>query len=257
MVFNMLENRTILVAGAAGLLGTKVVSELINNNAKVIAIDIDQERLANRLGYLDKKDSSSSIVLRALDLANASEIEQLLCDYPDISGAVNCSYPRNRNYGKHFFDVNIDDFNENVSLNLGSAFLLMQKCAAHFQKYKMAFSLVNISSIYGVVAPKFDVYNDTKMTMPVEYAAIKSALIHLGKYVVNYVGDSNFRVNCVSPGGLFDHQPEQFLARYKNHTLGKGMLDAEDMLGAIVFLLSNKSKYMNGQNLVIDDGFTI
>ena len=95
------------------------------------------------------------------------------------------------------------------------------------------------------------------MTMPVEYAAIKSAIIHLNKYVAAYVNNSKFRVNSVSPGGILDAQPETFLNRYKEKSLGKGMLDIDDIVGAVVFLLSDKTKYINGQNIIIDDGFTL
>jgi NAD(P)-dependent dehydrogenase (short-subunit alcohol dehydrogenase family) len=153
--------------------------------------------------------------------------------------------------------VSLEDFNENLSLHLGSSFLFMQQCAAYFVRNKTPFSLVNVSSIYGVVAPKFDIYANTSMTMPVEYAAIKSAIIHLNKYIVNYVADSRFRINSVSPGGIFDCQPEPFLQAYKKHTLGKGMLDIKDVIGTILFLLSEQSQYMNGQNLVVDDGFSL
>jgi NAD(P)-dependent dehydrogenase (short-subunit alcohol dehydrogenase family) len=95
------------------------------------------------------------------------------------------------------------------------------------------------------------------MTMPVEYAAIKSGLIHLSKYVTKYVSNSNFRVNVVSPGGIFDHQPSDFLKAYKDETFGKGMLDVKDVLGTIVFLLSSMSDLVNGQNIVVDDGFSV
>ena len=95
------------------------------------------------------------------------------------------------------------------------------------------------------------------MTMPVEYAAIKSALLHLNRYVTSYVKNSDFRVNSVSPGGILDGQPEPFLASYSQHTLGKGMLDKEDLCGAIRFLLSDEARYINGQNLVVDDGFSL
>ncbi|ENO1894603.1 SDR family oxidoreductase, partial [Vibrio vulnificus] len=118
-------------------------------------------------------------------------------------------------------------------------------------------SLVNISSIYGVVAPKFEIYNNTPMTMPVEYAAIKSAIQHLNKYVVSYVNDSRFRINCVSPGGIFDHQPEAFLQAYKEKTHGAGMLDVEEVVGSVLFLLSEQSRYVTGQNIVVDDGFSL
>ena len=95
------------------------------------------------------------------------------------------------------------------------------------------------------------------MTMPVEYAAIKSALLHLNKYIVAYVRDSRFRVNAVSPGGIFDHQPDAFLEAYKKETNGAGMLGVTEMLGSIVFLLSDASKYVTGQNIIVDDGFSL
>ena len=95
------------------------------------------------------------------------------------------------------------------------------------------------------------------MTMPVEYAAIKSALIHLTKYMAKYLKDKNVRVNCISPGGILDKQPESFLEQYKSNCLSKGMLDPEDIMGALVFLLSDASKFINGQNIIVDDGFTL
>ena len=95
------------------------------------------------------------------------------------------------------------------------------------------------------------------MTMPVEYSAIKSAIQHLNKYVVAYVNDSRFRINCVSPGGIFDYQPEAFLKSYKDETHGAGMLNVVDILGAVLFFLSDNSQYITGQNLVVDDGFSL
>ena len=117
--------------------------------------------------------------------------------------------------------------------------------------------MVNISSIYGVVAPKFEIYDNTKMTMPIEYSAIKSALLHLNKYVVAYVNDSKFRINAISPGGIFDHQPTPFLDAYKSNTNGAGMLDVSEMIGSVLFLLSDQSRYVTAQNIIIDDGFSL
>jgi NAD(P)-dependent dehydrogenase (short-subunit alcohol dehydrogenase family) len=133
----------------------------------------------------------------------------------------------------------------------------MQQCAKYFSRTNEPFSLVNISSVYGVISPKFEIYNNTPMTMPAEYAVIKSSLIHLSKYVTKYVGNSSFRVNLVSPGGIIDNQPASFLEAYKEHTMGKGMLYVDDILGSILYLLSDDSKYVNGQNIIVDDGFTL
>jgi len=133
----------------------------------------------------------------------------------------------------------------------------MQQCASYFIRTEKAFSLVNVSSVYGVIAPKFEIYENTAMTMPVEYAAIKSGLIHLSKYVAKYISNSMFRVNVVSPGGLYDGQPESFLQKYKDNTFGKGMLNVDDVLGSIIFLLSDNSLSINAQNIIVDDGFTV
>jgi NAD(P)-dependent dehydrogenase (short-subunit alcohol dehydrogenase family) len=142
-------------------------------------------------------------------------------------------------------------------LHLGSAFIFTQQCAAYFNTNKQPFSLVNIASVYGVIAPKFSIYDGTQMTMPVEYAAIKAALLNLSKYTVAYVNNSDFRVNCVSPGGIFDHQPDSFLGAYRQNTHGTGMLSPADITGSIMFLLSEQSRHITGQNIIIDDGFTL
>ncbi|MHC8387655.1 oxidoreductase [Pseudomonas sp. MDT2-39-1] len=253
----MLRNKTILVAGAGGLLGARLVATLIEQGASVVAIDVNRQSMMARLEKTVAGNGLEKITGIQLDLSDSNQVKLFFSTATGLDGAVNCAYPRNKKYGAKLFDVELEDFNENVSLHLGSSFLFMQQCAAYFQREHRPFSLVNISSIYGVIAPKFEVYENTPMTMPVEYAAIKSALLQLSRYLTSYVSDSLFRSNCVSPGGIFDKQPEQFLEEYRKHCLGKGMLDIDDVTGSIVFLLSDSSKYLNGQNLIVDDGFSL
>lgn len=252
-----IKNKKTLVIGAGGLLGSQVVESLLQSGSAVIATDIDTDNLSSKLEQMGCELSNSKLSIQHLDINNEKEVKVFFNLLEDIDGVVNCAYPRNKTYGTHFYEVTIDSFNENVSLNLGSAFLVSQQCAIYFSKHSKPFSLINISSIYGVVAPKFDIYENTTMTMPVEYAVIKSALLHLSKYIVTYVKDSNFRVNSISPGGLLDGQPESFLQAYEAQTLGQGMLEPKDMMGAIKLLLSDSSKYINCQNIIIDDGFTL
>ncbi|CQB50501.1 Legionaminic acid biosynthesis protein PtmA [Vibrio cholerae] len=254
----LLENKTILVAGAGGLLGTRLVSALLKQGAHVIAADIHVEPMRERLASLGVDLEDEKLRCCDLDVTKEESVKAFFNQQAQqIDGVVNATYPRNKTYGKHFFDVSLESFNENLSLHLGSAFLFTQQSAAYFKRHQQPFSLVNISSIYGVVAPKFEIYNKTTMTMPVEYAAIKSAIQHLNKYVVSYVNDSRFRINCVSPGGIFDHQPEAFLQAYKEKTHGAGMLDVEEVVGSVLFLLSEQSRYVTGQNIVVDDGFSL
>jgi len=131
-----------------------------------------------------------------------------------------------------------------------------QQSAKYFKEHGYG-NIINISSIYGVVAPKFEIYDKTTMTMPVEYAAIKSGLIHLTKYMAKYFKGLNIRVNTISVGGIFDQQPAPFLEAYKSCCLNKGMLDKSDIKGTLIYLLSDMSAYVNGQNIIVDDGFTL
>lgn len=253
-----LRNKAILVAGAGGLLGGVVVKKALNQGSQVIAADINLEGMKKRLESIDVNLQSSQLKVQSLDITNESSVKSLFKELgTNIHGAVNATYPRNKTYGRHFFDVTLESFNENLALHLGSAFIFTQQCAAYFKERDTGFSLVNISSVYGVIAPKFEVYDNTPMTMPVEYAAIKSALLHLNKYVNAYVCDSRFRINSVSPGGIYDSQPESFLQKYKENTHGAGMLDVNDIVGSILFLLSDEAQFVTGQNIIVDDGFSL
>ena len=254
---NLLVGENVLVIGAGGLLGTKVTKYALEQGAKVIAVDLALDNLQARLSKEGIDISNSNLSCSSLDITVEDDVIKFFESGIEITGAVNCTYPRNKAYGAHFFDVKISDFNENLSLHLGSAFLFIQQCAKYFKLNQKPFSLVNISSIYGVIAPKFEIYDNTPMSMPVEYAAIKSAILHLSKYAIKYVNNSQFRINSVSPGGIFDNQPESFLNAYKALTNGEGMLDVNDVIGTIIFLLSPASKFVTGQNIIVDDGFSL
>jgi NAD(P)-dependent dehydrogenase (short-subunit alcohol dehydrogenase family) len=254
---NLLVGESVLVIGAGGLLGAKVTKNALEQGAKVIAVDLSFDHLQANLSKEGIDITNSNISCSSLDITVEEDVISFFENDIEITGAVNCTYPRNKAYGAHFFDVKLSDFNENLSLHLGSAFLFTQQCAKYFKLNEKPFSLVNISSIYGVIAPKFEIYDNTPMSMPVEYAAIKSAILHLSKYTIKYVNNSLFRINSVSPGGIFDNQPESFLNAYKALTNGEGMLDVNDVIGTIIFLLSPMSKFVTGQNIIVDDGFTL
>ena len=254
---NILNEKKILIVGAGGLLGAKIVKRALAQGAQVIAADINVDFMCEKLIGQQVDLSNAALSMMPLDVTDEVGVKAFFAGQEGLTGAVNSTYPRNKTYGAHFFDVSLQSFNENLALHLGSAFLFTQQCAAYFQSGQAPFSLVNISSIYGVVTPKFDIYDNTLMTMPVEYAAIKSAILHLNKYAAAYVNDSRFRINCVSPGGILDSQPEAFLEAYKSNTHGEGMLDVEDVIGSILFLLSEQSKFVTGQNIIVDDGFSI
>ncbi len=169
---------------------------------------------------------------------------------------MNNAYPRNPNYGRRFFDVEYQDFCENINLNLGGYFLTSQQFAMFFKKQGHG-NIINIASVYGVIAPRFEIYEGTEMTMPVEYAAIKSSVVHLTKYMAKYFKGLNIRVNCICPGGVFNDQPGQFVEAYNKFCISKGMISTEDLKGILIFLLSESSNVINGQCILVDDGFSL
>lgn len=256
----MLKDKVVIVTGGAGLIGQEFVKAVIEQQGIAIIADINEQVSTQVQAQLSKELGSSSIDFLRLDITSKESITamiDILHDrYGRIDALVNNAYPRNKNYGRHFFDVEYNDFCENLNLNLGGYFLASQQLAQYFQKQGYG-NIVNISSIYGIIAPKFEIYDKTSMTMPVEYAAIKSAIIHLTKYMAKYLKGMNIRVNTLSPGGIFDNQPEAFLKAYQAQCLSKGMLDKSDLRGTLAYLLSDMSAYVNGQNIIVDDGYTL
>lgn len=256
----MLTNKIIVVTGGAGLIGQEFIKAIIENNGIAIIADIDENNALKVKETLSKELNTNNIDFIRLDITSKESL--VLCinyldnKYKKIDALVNNAYPRNKNYGNDFFDVEYSDFKENLALNLGGYFITSQQFSKFFIKQGYG-NIINISSIYGIVAPRFEVYDGTNMTMPIEYAAIKSGLIHLTKFMAKYFKGMNIKVNTLSPGGIFDNQNELFLKQYKEKCLNKGMLDKSDLKGTLVYLLSDMSKYVNGQNIIVDDGFTL
>jgi len=252
-----LKDKNIIIIGASGRLGKVVCSRLLDQGANVIAVDLDKVSL-DKEKQINQSNKYTSIVGSCNDIDSIKLIfDKGKNKVGNIDGAVNLSYPKNQNYGKKLFDVSYKDFCENTSLHLGGYFLFMQQCAKYSLEENVKFSLLNFSSIYGVISPKFEIYEGTEMTVPVEYAAIKSSLLHLTSYLTAYTKGTSFRVNCISPGGILDGQDENFLRNYKNRSRSKGMLDPDDIIGTVLYLLSDASEFVCGQNIVVDDGFSI
>ena len=256
----MLNNHVVVITGGAGLIGQEFIRAVANQSGVAIIADINSE-LGNFVKMnLRKELKTEKIDFVQMDITSKesvlNSIKYIDEKYGKIDSLVNNAYPRNKNYGKHFFDVDYGDFSQNISLNLGGYFLTSQQYAKYFEEQGYG-NIINISSIYGAIAPKFDIYEGTPMTVPVEYAVIKSGLIHLTKYMAKYFKGKNIRVNTLSPGGIFDAQPEQFLNSYNNNCLTKGMLDKADLNGTLLYLLSELSEYVNGQNIIVDDGFSL
>jgi NAD(P)-dependent dehydrogenase (short-subunit alcohol dehydrogenase family) len=255
----MLEGKVVVITGGAGRLGGAFTDAVVRAGGRVAIADLVDQRTRPAIDALVQRHDKKVLAVRT-DITDKYSLDALIertaGAFGRIDALVNNAYPRNTHYGRPFDQVEYADFAENVSMHAGGYFLAAQRFIAHFKRQGHG-NIVNLSSIYGVVAPRFEVYAGTDMTMPVEYAVIKSGILHLTRYIASWCAGMNIRCNAISPGGIAAGQPQEFLDRYKEHALSKGMLDAHDVTGTLLFLLSDLSSYMNGQNIVVDDGWTL
>lgn len=255
----MLDDKLVVVTGGAGLLGRAFAHRIAERRGIAVVADIDAGAAARVAAEISGKFPGRA-ESAAMDITDKNSIGALITrlneSHGRIDAVVNNAYPRNRNYGRKLEDVAYADFCENVDLHLGGYFLVAQQFGLFFRAQGDG-NIINMSSIYGFMAPRFEIYADTKMTMPVEYAAIKSGVVQLTRYFAQYFKADGVRVNCLSPGGIQDDQPADFLREYNARCGAKGMLEPDDIAGALVFLLSDAARFITGQNLIVDDGFSL
>ena len=244
---NRLENKIIIVTGGNGLLGSAIVERIKSEGAFCINFEINNKT----------NDDLSNV---RCDITDENSIDDalnlIIAKYNRIDGLVNNAYPRTKDWGNKFEDVSLDSWRQNVDWQMNSYFYISQQVAIQMGKQKNG-SIINMASMYGVVAPDFTVYDGTNMTMPVAYSAIKGGLVNLTRYIAAYFGPQQVRVNTISPGGIFDNQNATFVQNYEKRVPMRRMGTPDDIAPSVAFLLSDDSKYITGQNLVIDGGWTI
>ena len=252
----MFSELVVLITGAAGRLGGALAQRLAVEGAHLVLVDVDSNRLENLIEVLP----ACQVLGFVANSGVASEMENVLVKakkhFKSVDAAVHAAYPRSNAWGTKFEKVDRKFLNEDLSNQLGGAIIMSQQLINFFEKQGHG-NLILISSIMGITSPRFDSYTGTEMSSPVEYTAIKAGIIAVTKYLAKYCSNKGIRVNCMSPGGIVDEQPEIFLKKYKSFCNQKGMLDPEDLTGAILFLLSDQSTYISGQNLVVDDGWSL
>jgi NAD(P)-dependent dehydrogenase (short-subunit alcohol dehydrogenase family) len=246
----------VLITGAAGLIGSTLSQNLVAKGIKVVLVDVNEVKLSK----VTANFSESCFLAIVANSEIQSEIEHCIHEsvkkFGRIDAAIHLAYPKSVGWGTKFEDISQANLYEDLSSQLGGAILFSQKILGFFKKQGYG-NLIHISSIMGLVTPKFENYIGTKMTSPIEYTAIKAALIAITKYLAKYYRGNNIRINCISPGGILDQQPKIFIEKYRSCCNEKGMLEPEDLVGAALFLLSDQSQYINGQNVVVDDGWSL
>ena len=249
-----LEGKVAVVAGGAGLIGSAVSAAMAESGAAVVVADSDTNKgvdlaagLAKAVFY--KLDVTKEVSVKALIRAAHKK-------YGRIDAWINCFYPRTADWGNKLEDIRFLSWKKNMDMQLGGCFISCRAAAVYMKKQKSG-SIINFASIYGLKAPDFSVYEGTKMTMPAAYSALKAGIINFTRYLAAYYGKYNIRVNCISPGGVFNKQPVSFVEKYCSKTPLGRMALPKDIAGAVIYLCSDASGYVTGHNLVIDGGWSI
>jgi len=240
-----LKGKIIVVTGGSGLLGTAMINDLKLKGATALNFEVNQLDDLNE-GIIGCDVTNEISVKRALDL--------IIDKFGRIDGWVNNAYPRTADWGNKFEEVSLKSWQKNVDFQLNSVFVCAQKVLEIMKNQKRG-AMVNMASIYGILGPDFSVYKGTEMTMPAAYAAIKGGVVNFTRYLASYYAPYGVRINCVSPGGIFNNQNDVFVKQYESKVPMGRMGRSQEIAGPVSFLLSDESSYISGHNLLVDGGW--
>lgn len=239
--------KNVVFIGGSGLIG----SELINDkdiNANFNCINFDLINKKNSFFY--KTDASEQEQLK-------KSIVKVLKKFGNIYAVVNCVYPKvlQRN---ELPNINANKFLREINNHFGIYLNVIQCFTNIFDKNKIS-KIINFSSVYGSMIPKFEIYRSTSInTMPLQYAIIKNAINTMMLYSAKFFLKKRIKINNISPGGVLGlREDKKFIANYGKFTSSGAMLNKKDITKTVLFLLSSGSDKITGQNIIIDDGFSL
>lgn len=247
-----LRNKVILLTGGAGLFGRQLSFALADAGATLILASRNVDNLAR----LAAERPGLPITCEAFDQGDETSIlglrDRVLQKFGRVDGLVNNAVLR----PMKSLDDPKANWEDSMRVNATGVFLVTRAFGEIMRRQKIG-SIVNIGSMQGMVGPSPELYDATGLGVPPpDYFFHKGGMINLTRYFASVYGKDNVRVNCVSPGGFFNHQPEPFLSRYNQHTMLGRMADESDLGGAVVFLLSEAARYITAVNLPVDGGYT-
>lgn len=253
----LLIGKVAFITGGVGFLGVEVTKAFAEAKARVVVLDVDEDKGQKLIRELT--DKGFKVEFERFDITELTDIEKsidnLFLKYGRIDVWVNAAYPRTKDWGEKVENLNIKSWQKNIDMHLNSYSWISRKVCLIMKEQKGG-SLINFSSIYGVVGNDFTVYEGTKMSSAMAYSAIKGGIVNLDRYLASYFGESNVRVNTVCPGGIFDNQNEIFVKNYSKKTPLKRMGNKEEVASAVLFLASDAASYITGISLMVDGGWT-
>jgi NAD(P)-dependent dehydrogenase (short-subunit alcohol dehydrogenase family) len=260
-----ISNEVIVLTGVNGILGNEYANYLLMQNATVIGIDIcENEKTSKLINTYQSKfsfftcdiTSSSSLKDVTTRIITNFGVPTVLINNAAIDSPPSSTIDENgpfENYPESSWD-------KVMNVNLKGVFLCCQYFGKEMANNKKG-SIINISSIYGMVSPDQSLYeyrrkNGDEFYKPIAYSVSKSGILNLTRYLANYWGNKFIRVNTLTLAGVFNNQDPEFIKEYTSRIPIGRMALSKDYFGAIHFLCANSSIYMTGSNMIVDGGWT-
>ncbi len=258
-----LNNKLTIIIGGFGLIGSEITNLCLKAGSKVVVLDNNKSNKYKNLKNKNKK----KLYYEYFDCGNESiEINflEIINKYgcPDIF--INCSYPTTVDWKKSSFkDVTKKILDENIMIHLNSYSWLAKLVAEKMITNKIKGSIIQFSSIYGILGQDLSVYKKTKIKENMIYSIIKGGIANLTRQMSSYYGKHGIRVNTISPGGVLGHiknsnykQEPTFIKNYSNKVPLGRLGDAKEIAYCVIFLASDASSYITGINLMVDGGWS-
>jgi len=250
-----LSGRVALVTGGAGIYGLPISRALAEAGAQVIIASRNPDRHRAAVDHL--RAEGLAVVHQPMDQGDEASIragrDAVLERFGRLDILVNNAVARPI---RRYDEATPERWAESLRVNATGLFLVTQLCLEPMQAQSRG-SIINIASIYGVVGNDFGLYAGLGMDSPPDYSFHKGGLINLTRYLATRFAPHGIRVNCVSPGGFqTETMPEEFVRRYSARTPLGRLAREDDIKGVIVFLASDASAYVTGQNICVDGGWT-
>ena len=264
-----LENKNIIITGAAGLLGFEHTVALLNCGARVIMTDIDLKKLNENKKKLLIKNKLHRVDCYKMDVGSEKSIQNIIkiltkkkikIDVLINNACLNPKYSKNfSNFNNKLENFSINTWNKEILIGLTGAFSCSKIIGTYMKKNKTGGVILNISSELSIISPDQRIYISKKHAnvKPVTYSVIKTGLIGLTRYLATYWLKENIRCNALSPGGVEENQSKEFKNKIKKLIPMGRMAKKNEYHSAVQFLCSDASSYMNGQNMVVDGGRSI
>jgi NAD(P)-dependent dehydrogenase (short-subunit alcohol dehydrogenase family) len=251
-------NKKILLVGATGVLGRGYAAAFAKLGAEVVIADHPESDVLPYAQELGIRGVHIDVGVESSVIAAVEQAHQLLGRFDGVVNNAAITGEHLVAMGKAFApfeEYPLELWQKTLDVNLTGSFLVARECGRHM-KQQGGGSVINVASVYGIVGPDHRIYEGQPFKSFAAYSASKAGVIGLTRWLSTWWASDNIRVNCVTPGGVFNNHNEQFLSAYASRTPLGRMAERSEMVGIFVYLLSDASSYCTGQNYVVDGGFS-